>query len=175
MELKPSNINLILIFCCLFFTTSCAVYLFIDPMYEKAIFDIVLRNESGVDMRVEGYYKKVRHDNITIKNNSEIVNHVEFKQSNLNNFNLTNVFSFDYNNGLRDSIAIIFAEKRVIIQTCPTGRFVSDCGYLENNLDLIAQEKNKVHKSRINQIKKASVNKFCVTITKDYYARAQAF
>lgn len=144
-------------------------------MYEKTIFDIVLRNESGVDLRIESYFKKVRYDNITIKNNSKIVNHVEFKLSNLNNFNLTNVFPFNYNNGFRDSIAIIFAEKRVTVQTCPTGKFVSDCSYLDNNLDLIAQERSKVHKTRINQIKKVSVNKICVTITKNYYARVRAF
>ena len=141
-------------------------------MYDKAIRDIILRNESGVDLRVEGYYKKKRYDNITIKNNSEVVNHVEYLYADANKYSTLNIFAAEPFGGQRDSIAIIFEEKKVIIQSCPTKDFVAYCN-LEKDLDVIAREPNKLYPTKRNAIKKANISKFKMTLTKADYDRAK--
>ena len=173
MGYKFKQLRIMVVIVSLFSITSCVNFLIIDPMYDRTIIDIILRNESGFDIRVESYYKKVRYDNITIKNNTEVVNHVDYKIADVNLYNIYNVFIEDPKiSYVRDSVAIIFNEKKVIIQTCPNKLYLSSCDDIEKNLGLISIEKNKLHKNWWNAIRKAYIMKVGITLTKADYDRA---
>ncbi len=102
----------------------------------------------------------------------EKISKVTYNSNTVNNYNTANVFKFDSLTPLhRDSIIIIFDNKRQIIQTC-LGKNVSECRDIPKNLGNIAMEKNKWKKRKLNRKEKVIINFVRVILTDEDYERA---
>jgi hypothetical protein len=166
--------------------------LFPQPQYIY-VYDIILKNETGVNIRVEAYFEKEKLDDITIKNNEKVINHFrEFKdeasyghntpdslkQNEKNVFKNVIVKKPKYGrlfiiHGTRDSVAIIFDEKKVIVQKCDKESFLDNCPEITKNLGSMLTLQNQARKQYVKWIKKENVRgPYQITLTKEDYDRA---
>jgi hypothetical protein len=157
------------------------------------VYDIIVENKSGHTVRIEAYFQKIKYDNITIINNEQIVNHYReygnngkirpfladsLKQNWQNIFkNVIEILPYnnspvtEYIHSSRDSVNIIFDEKKVIIQTCKVD--LGSCPEIEKNVGFMINNTFSQRKSKTRWIKRENQSgPFVLTFTKEDYDRA---
>jgi hypothetical protein len=179
-------------FLCTFSFSGCQILP--EPENFKTVYDIVLKNESGVEIHVKAYFAGSEFDNFVLKNNEQKINHFNqyspskgnaripdsLKQNGFNVFsNIIKKFpdrlNENYLYGIRDSVIIIFDNKKAIIQKCDNYKDTS-CYSLYKNLVFITKESNRVGKQKTITNWRKKENKtgpFVITLTKEDYDRAQ--
>jgi hypothetical protein len=148
------------------------IYGALEPGFDYTSRDIRLKNGSSHRIQVKAYINRKLLDDFVLEKNAEKVNKVTSNNKDIDKYNIYNVFKFDsLTSAFRDSIIIIFDDKKQIIQTCG-GQSVSKCEDIPKNLDIIAQETNKWRKNKRSLIKSSTTSFTCVILTDEDFDRA---
>lgn len=136
----------------------------------------IVENETDYDMRIKAYYKSQLADDILIHPKDS------FKKKEVwqgeGQGNTMSLFDGSVEQGKRDSIVIIFDDKRYIVQWCPNGKTLDlRCDSLSNyeipkNLAKITN-----YQVRTDIYRKANLKRytgpFVITFTNEDYEQAQ--
>jgi tRNA(Leu) C34 or U34 (ribose-2'-O)-methylase TrmL len=156
-----------------FLCTACNFILgIIQPENFDSTRDTRLKNGSSHKIQVKAYVQRKLLDAFVLDKNAEKVSIVTYALKDINKYNTANVFKFDtLTSGHRDSIIIIFDDKKQIIQTCER-QLIYNCDDIPKNLDIIAKETNKWKKNRWSGKNKTVTSYSRVILTDEDFDRA---
>jgi hypothetical protein len=139
----------------------------------KVEYDLVLYNESGYDIKLLAFSQNVIYDEINLKNKQKILKRVSYLPRENGKYNIFNIFKYDENlRGARDSVIIIFDEKRKIIQSC-NNKSIDLCPDKTKRLTSIYPhgiKKGRTKRKFFEEI--TDLGEYSITLTKEDYDRA---
>jgi hypothetical protein len=158
------NIRLVFI-CSLLMTSILCACNFIVPGLELYINKTyIVKNSTNYKVQIRAFYKSKKYDEINLGTKQSLVKNI--KDSSLRSIFSTEQF------GYRDSILIIFDEKKAILQYCVNITDANACPQIEKRIHDLSRKEYKYGRSNVNYRKKSSRVTSCYEITNEDYDRA---
>jgi hypothetical protein len=124
----------------------------------------IVKNSTNYKVQIRAYYKSKKYDEINLGTKQSLVKNI--KDSSLRSIFSTEQF------GYRDSILIIFDEKKAILQYCVNITDANACPQIEKRIHDLSRKEYKYGRSNVNYRKKSSRVTYCYEITNEDYDRA---